>query len=816
MKTFPFFALSLAAFGSSVLYGQQISVEVPVLHQRTASRPSNFNWTFESSGGGSARVGQFACGSYWIAPAEGDSGVTLIALTGNPAWNDLLSCDADPLPESHGLLDGSNNYGSYTATEDVLSALPVTFTPSSDSCISLVGAMQRNEAETSNGGTRSIVGEVVDAYCVVTVMPTPPNENGSNMLRPNITGASKEFLTWDDFDLSRLPSHTFLPDNSTTGWKNARLRWAHSTEIFGGFAAEITPGNWTAFSEGGRAFRAHNLTHDYGSTMASAFNNDLLAFFATATMSEEKRAALAAMLSFGLDIYHARYNYGSAARKAWLSGAGQSPGKFMPTVFLASLLKDESKANELRKVAIYNHSEDEALQGPQELRQLTRGETGVVLWGDAVPFARDGNNLLETDRRYWANLYGSQCYDTALGTCNATTGKKTIADPYGYIDGPAEQPGSNYMSVTFGVFRSFAAIMILMPEVRDIVNSDAPIEYVDRLLRHGIWTAPDPVAPVAVVDQQDSDCNPYKFTPNCNEFMVTWGPNPEDVRFAIEDGTGRFTSMHGNPLPNMYNDGTRARDQWNSIIALYEGETYEDKSVPLGKLATPEILFEGGSAPKAHLMSSNTAAEIRYSLDGSEPTGSSPLYTGPFSISSGTVIRARAFKAEMNESDIEQRTFDPIDNSDGQAPSVPTGLQAGNPTATSVNLSWNAASDNVGVVGYYLYVNGSQTGQVQTTSAQVTGLSPDTLYSFTVSAYDANANESLQSSAVQVATTNLRTWGDETALESGEVNTGFGLGWLYLHPNTGWAWSYSISSWIYAPDPGPSAPGAWIYVPFVD
>ena len=83
-----------------------------VVSARSPSRESHFHWRFESSGGGAARIGQFACGSYWVAPADGDSGVRVVSLTGNPQWNDLVSCDADPVTESHGLLDGSNNYGS--------------------------------------------------------------------------------------------------------------------------------------------------------------------------------------------------------------------------------------------------------------------------------------------------------------------------------------------------------------------------------------------------------------------------------------------------------------------------------------------------------------------------------------------------------------------------------------------------------------------------------------------------------------------------------------------------------------------------------
>lgn len=89
---------------------------------------------------------------------------------------------------------------------------------------------------------------------------------------------------------------------------------------------------------------------------------------------------------------------------------------------------------------------------------------------------------------------------------------------------------------------------------------------------------------------------------------------------------------------------------------------------------------------------------------------------------------------------------------DTQAPSVPTGLASSNVTASSVDLDWNASTDNVGVTGYKIYTNGSNPVSVTGTSATVTNLSASTSYTFTVSAVDAAQNESAQSSGVGVTT----------------------------------------------------------------
>ena len=50
-------------------------------------------------------------------------------------------------------------------------------------------------------------------------------------------------------------------------------------------------------------------------------------------------------------------------------------------------------------------------------------------------------------------------------------------------------------------------------------------------------------------------------------------------------------------------------------------------------------------------------ATIRYTTDGSDPTGSSTVYTGPISIDDDTVIRARAWKSGMNPSAIISGTY---------------------------------------------------------------------------------------------------------------------------------------------------------------
>ncbi|MCU1606781.1 MAG: barrel protein [Modestobacter sp.] len=94
------------------------------------------------------------------------------------------------------------------------------------------------------------------------------------------------------------------------------------------------------------------------------------------------------------------------------------------------------------------------------------------------------------------------------------------------------------------------------------------------------------------------------------------------------------------------------------------------------------------------------------------------------------------------------------------APSVPTGLAvSGTPTASSVALTWTAATDDAGgsgVAGYRIYRNGATTPLnstlVTTTSYTDTTVAASTSYSYTVAAVDNAGNQSATSAAVAATT----------------------------------------------------------------
>ena len=92
--------------------------------------------------------------------------------------------------------------------------------------------------------------------------------------------------------------------------------------------------------------------------------------------------------------------------------------------------------------------------------------------------------------------------------------------------------------------------------------------------------------------------------------------------------------------------------------------------------------------------------------------------------------------------------------SDTTPPSVPSNLTATATGLTTVTVAWTTSSDNVGVAGYKVFRGGVQIGTVNSPNVNYmdTGLTPNTLYSYTVLAYDAAGNSSGQTSAVTVTT----------------------------------------------------------------
>lgn len=157
----------------------------------------------------------------------------------------------------------------------------------------------------------------------------------------------------------------------------------------------------------------------------------------------------------------------------------------------------------------------------------------------------------------------------------------------------------------------------------------------------------------------------------------------------------------------------------------------------------------------------NDSGEQVWSRAASTTTPVSGSFTVPSSALSGNTRMRVSMKYNGIPTACETFTYGEVEDytvtisgsgADTQAPSAPTSLASSNITQTSVALSWNASTDNVGVTGYEVFQGNTSLGTVTGTSTNITGLSPATTYSFKVRAFDAASNNSSYSNTVNVTT----------------------------------------------------------------
>ncbi len=157
-------------------------------------------------------------------------------------------------------------------------------------------------------------------------------------------------------------------------------------------------------------------------------------------------------------------------------------------------------------------------------------------------------------------------------------------------------------------------------------------------------------------------------------------------------------------------------------------------------------------------------------------------------LSSGTeyTLAVQAFDAAGNKSAKTEITSSTNQTIDDETPTAPTNLAA-EATETSIVLSWTASSDNVGVAGYTIYLDGDSIETVSQTNFNITGLSSGTEYTLAVQAFDAVGNKSakaeITTSTNQIIDDEAPTVPTNFAAEASETN--IALSWTASTDNVG-------------------------------
>ena len=168
-----------------------------------------------------------------------------------------------------------------------------------------------------------------------------------------------------------------------------------------------------------------------------------------------------------------------------------------------------------------------------------------------------------------------------------------------------------------------------------------------------------------------------------NSYLLVWASEknrtnpaaPLHTNFKLEK-SGEYLALV-NPQTNVVSafypayppqekDVSYGRDRVDpSIAGYFTAPTPRAQNSTSGPGFAPEPVFslESGLYTNASLTISLSAASgvIRYTLDGSVPTNSSPAYASPIVINAGTVIKARVFQTGLLPSRVVAKTYHLLD-----------------------------------------------------------------------------------------------------------------------------------------------------------
>ena len=296
-------------------------------------------------------------------------------------------------------------------------------------------------------------------------------------------------------------------------------------------------------------------------------------------------------------------------------------------------------------------------------------------------------------------------------------------------------------------------------------------------------TCPDTIAPSAPVGVVASAVNPTSIA-------LTWNPSTDNIgvtgysvfRAGVGVGTTATSSftVTGLTCNTSYLLGVQAVDaagnnSTRTSVTLTTGACGETvpPSAPSGLAATSAATSIGLS----WAASTDNVGVTGYALfvDGvsaGTTTTTSFSFTG---LGCGTshVLGVQAFDAAGNISPRAAVTASTTACPDVTAPSTPTALTPGATTTTSIAASWAASTDNVGVTGYALFLDGVSAGTTTTTSFSFTGLGCGTSHVLGVQAFDAAGNVSPRATvtASTTACPDVTAPSTPTALAPGATTT---------------------------------------------
>jgi Zn-dependent metalloprotease/chitodextrinase len=273
-------------------------------------------------------------------------------------------------------------------------------------------------------------------------------------------------------------------------------------------------------------------------------------------------------------------------------------------------------------------------------------------------------------------------------------------------------------------------------------------------------TPPSAITDLAASGTTDTTTN-LSWTAATDNVAVT-GYNVYNGATLVTTVVGTTYNVTGLTASTAYTFTVKAKDAAGNLAAVSNNASITTLAAPIDNTPpTPPTALTASGTTDVSTNLTWTASTDNVAVTGYDvyngvtliTTVASTAYnvTG-LSPSAAYTFTVKAKDAAGNLSDASNDATITTLATDTTAPTAPSALTASGTTSSSTNLSWTASTDNVAVTGYNVYNGATLVTTVSATTYTVTGLSPNTAYTFTVKAKDAKDNLSVASNAASITT----------------------------------------------------------------
>ncbi|MBK1877957.1 LamG-like jellyroll fold domain-containing protein [Pelagicoccus mobilis] len=251
----------------------------------------------------------------------------------------------------------------------------------------------------------------------------------------------------------------------------------------------------------------------------------------------------------------------------------------------------------------------------------------------------------------------------------------------------------------------------------------------------------------------------------------------------ISKATGTAEDDHIWMLSTISSGGTKLRFRLKTFGSFATSTLVGSTSIPVGGWTHVAATYDGATM----------RIYINGVLDGSMPrvgnvfedtTVSATIGNHPFGGKAfdGLIDDVRIYRRALSGADVLAALNESVNSTgttDSENPSVPSSLTAIRLSETQAQLSWSAATDNVGVLGYIVTRDGVEIGSTAGTSFVDHGLEPFSIHEYSIVAFDSSGNQSLGSNlaVIDTSSSNQPPTTPQNLVVAGVSQTEIGLSW---------------------------------------